>query len=50
MGHSYGRLAGSALKILSGTASLPIPVLGGIESGPQVEASELDRRLTAAAG
>jgi signal transduction histidine kinase/ActR/RegA family two-component response regulator len=44
MGHSYGRrLAGIALKILSGTPPQSIPVLGSIESGPQIEASELQR-------
>jgi signal transduction histidine kinase/CheY-like chemotaxis protein len=43
-GHPYGRrLATIALRILSGESPQSIPILGSLDSGPQIEASELQR-------
>ena len=44
MGQSHGRrLATIALRILSGESPQSIPVLSSLDSGPQIEASELQR-------
>ena len=43
-GYSYGRrLASIALRILSGESPQSIPILSSVDSGPQIEASELNR-------
>lgn len=43
-GHPYGRrLASITLRILSGESPQSIPILSSLDSGPQIEASELRR-------